>query len=85
MIVFTNILLIRKGLDLVLYTLFPNMYPMISYLQGLDDKLSSRFRTFTLDVSSVELPKTIPEALGHPKWKEVVMEEMEALEKDKTW
>ena len=33
----------------------------------------------------MEIPKTVQEALQVPEWKEVVLEEMRALEKNRTW
>ena len=38
-----------------------------------------------LNLSSVSLPKTIQEALGHTEWRTTIMEEMQALEKNGTW
>ena len=36
-------------------------------------------------VSTTELPRSIHEAVNKPKWKNVVLEEMKALKKNKTW
>ncbi|KAK2422570.1 putative mitochondrial protein [Trifolium repens] len=47
--------------------------------------LSSSFSVFTSKLSSVEIPKNVHVALEVPKWREVVLEEMKALEKNKTW
>ena len=47
--------------------------------------LSPSFSAFTTHLSLVEIPKTVQEALQVPKWKEAVLEEMRALEKNRTW
>ncbi|XP_062093444.1 uncharacterized protein LOC133799443 [Humulus lupulus] len=48
-------------------------------------KLLSSFATFTNNVSSVQIPNNIQEALLVPEWKGAVFEEMTALEKNQTW
>ena len=40
--------------------------------------------TFISQLSSVEIPKNVQDALNIPKWKKTVLEEMRALEKNKT-
>jgi hypothetical protein len=40
---------------------------------------------FTSKLSSVEIPKSVHVALEISKWGKVVLEEMKALEKNKTW
>ncbi|KAH9716025.1 protein kinase domain-containing protein [Citrus sinensis] len=47
--------------------------------------LSSSYHTFVSQLSSVDIPKSIQEALKVPEWKKAVREEMEALEKNRTW
>ena len=47
--------------------------------------LSPSFAAFTSQLSSVQIPKSVLDALIVPEWKEVVLEEMSALEKNKTW
>ena len=49
------------------------------------EKLSPTFRAFTCELTKIEIPRDIQEALRVPKWKEAVMEEMRALEKNQTW
>ncbi|KAA0036613.1 reverse transcriptase [Cucumis melo var. makuwa] len=49
------------------------------------DNLSPYFRAFTASLDSTIIPKNIYTALECPEWKNVVMEEIEALEKNKTW
>ena len=39
----------------------------------------------TSHLSCIEIPKNVQESLNVPKWKEVVFEEMIALEKNNTW
>ena len=63
-------------LQVVLIILFPN----VSY-----EKLSPSFYAFTSHLSSVKIPKTIQDALNVPEWKEAVLEEMKALDKNETW
>ena len=50
-----------------------------------NSKLSSSFITFTTNVSNVQIPNNIQEALNVPEWKKAVLEEMSALEKNQTW
>ena len=47
--------------------------------------LSDSYIAFTSKLSQHDIPKNIHEALSNPKWKNAVMEEMLALEKNKTW
>ena len=49
------------------------------------EKLSPTFRAFTCELTKIEIPRDIQEALRVPKWKEAVLEEMRALEKNQTW
>ena len=48
-------------------------------------RLSTTMRAFTANLSSVEIPKDIQEALAIPEWKQVVLEEMRALENNEMW
>ena len=47
--------------------------------------LSPRFRAFTASLDSTVIPKKFHVAFECPEWKTTVMEEMRALEKNKTW
>lgn len=47
--------------------------------------LSSSFFAFTSRLSCIEIPKNVKDALQVPVWKDVVLEEMRVLEKNKTW
>jgi len=47
--------------------------------------LSPPFYAFTSQLSSVEIPKNVQDALSVPEWKAAVLEEMNALEKNQTW
>ncbi|CAH9115704.1 unnamed protein product, partial [Cuscuta europaea] len=58
-------------------------YPISNYLSY--SQLSTSFAAFTSSLSSVSIPLTIQEALSIPEWKKVVLEEMNALEKNQTW
>lgn len=57
-------------------------YPMSKFVSY--SNLSSSFVAFTSQLSSIEIPKNVQEALKVPKWKESILEEMGALEKNKT-
>ncbi|PNX73271.1 pentatricopeptide repeat-containing protein mitochondrial-like [Trifolium pratense] len=58
-------------------------YPLSNFISY--SNLSSSFSAFTSKLSSVEIPKNVQVALEVPKWREAVLEEMRALEKNKTW
>lgn len=47
--------------------------------------LSPKYRTFVSNLDSTEIPRNIQEALEIPKWRKAVMDEMKALEANKTW
>ena len=47
--------------------------------------LSPSYAAFSSQLSSIEIPNNVQEALKIPKWKEAVLEEMRALEKNNTW
>ena len=50
-----------------------------------NDYLSPQFEAFIASLDSTIIPKNIYVAFECSKWKNVVMEEMKALEKNKTW
>ena len=47
--------------------------------------LSTKCRAFTTNLDKIQIPKNIQEALKIPEWREAVMEEIRALEKNGTW
>ncbi|TYK05539.1 Beta-galactosidase [Cucumis melo var. makuwa] len=49
------------------------------------ENLSPQFRTFTASLDSTTIPKNIHITLECPEWKNAVMEETKALEKNNTW
>ncbi|KAA0037323.1 Beta-galactosidase [Cucumis melo var. makuwa] len=49
------------------------------------ENLSPQFRAFTASLDSTTIPKNIYITLKCSEWKNVVMEEMKALEKNNTW
>ena len=59
------------------------LYPMSHFVSY--KKLSPCFRAFVTQLSHVEIPKSTRDALQVPEWKEAVLEEMRALEKNQTW
>ncbi|KAA0057585.1 Beta-galactosidase [Cucumis melo var. makuwa] len=58
-------------------------HPICNYASY--DNLSPQFRAFTASLDSTIIPKNIYTALECPEWKNAVMEEMKALEKNRTW
>ena len=49
------------------------------------EQLSPSYRAFLSQLSHVEIPKSVQDALNNPKWKEVILEKIRALEKNQTW
>lgn len=47
--------------------------------------LSQPYKVFLSNLSSVTAPKNINEAMKDPAWRDAILEEMKALEKNKTW
>ncbi|KAH9763107.1 protein kinase domain-containing protein [Citrus sinensis] len=58
-------------------------YPLSNFVSY--HNLSPPFYAFTSQLSSVEIPKNVQDALSVPEWKAAVLEEMNALEKNQTW
>ncbi|KAA0052292.1 hypothetical protein E6C27_scaffold207G001230 [Cucumis melo var. makuwa] len=58
-------------------------HPICNYVSY--GNLSPQFRAFTASLDSTIIPKNIYTALECPEWKIAVMEEMKALEKNRTW
>ena len=58
-------------------------HPLSKYVSYKN--LSSVFRVFTSQLSSMEIPNTVQDALKVPEWKKAVFEKMTALEKNGTW
>ncbi|EXB70633.1 hypothetical protein L484_023818 [Morus notabilis] len=56
------------------------IYNFISY-----GKLSSNHRAFVSNLDRIQVPNSIQEALLIPQWKEAILEEIRALEKNGTW
>jgi len=49
------------------------------------ESLPSEFREFVTTLQSVQIPKNWKEAKQDPRWKEAMLEELAALEKNDTW
>lgn len=49
------------------------------------NSLSPAYRAFITSLDSVQIPRTIHEALKHPGWQKAVQDEVTALEKNGTW
>ena len=47
--------------------------------------LSPSYKAFATALTDIQIPRHIEEALIQPEWKKAVIEEMNALEKNKTW
>ena len=47
--------------------------------------LCAKCRAFTTNIDRIQIPKNIQETLEIPEWRETVMEEIRALEKNGTW
>ena len=58
-------------------------HPIANYVGY--SKLSPQFKAFTASIDELEIPKDIHHALQNEKWKEAVMNEMQALEANGTW
>ncbi|XP_073126194.1 uncharacterized protein [Henckelia pumila] len=68
---------IRKG------TRTCTQHPIAKYLSY--EKLCPNHKAFTSNISHLFVPRNIQEALDDQNWKSAVLEEMNALEKNKTW
>ena len=60
-----------------------NTYPISQFVSY--SNLSKGHNTFLTTLDNFFVPKNIQEALEDPNWKLAVMEEMRALEKNRTW
>ncbi|KAL0554437.1 hypothetical protein IC582_008358 [Cucumis melo] len=58
-------------------------HPICNYVSY--DNLSPQFRAFTASLDSTIILNNIYTTLECPEWKNAVMEEMKALEKNRTW
>lgn len=47
--------------------------------------MSPKYYAFVTNLSTIEIPNTIQEALNHSEWKKAIEEEIQALEKNGTW
>ncbi|CAH9069280.1 unnamed protein product [Cuscuta europaea] len=56
------------------------IYNCLSY-----HRLSPSHYAFVSSISSVSIPKTVQEALAHPGWRRAMLDEMAALEINRTW
>ncbi|KAJ9689309.1 hypothetical protein PVL29_014807 [Vitis rotundifolia] len=57
-----------------------SIYNFLSY-----HRLSSPYSAFVSAISSISLPKSTPEALSHPGWRQAMVDEMAALHSTGTW
>ena len=68
---------LRKGVKSCTQHPIPNF---ISY-----DRLSPRYYAFVTNMSNVEIPKSIREALQKPEWKQTIGDKIKAIKKNGTW
>ncbi|RVW92088.1 Retrovirus-related Pol polyprotein from transposon TNT 1-94 [Vitis vinifera] len=59
------------------------LHPILKFVSY--NALSAKCRAFTTNLDRIQIPKNIQKALEIPEWKEAVMEETRALEKNGTW
>ena len=59
-----------------------NPHPIYNFLSY--HRLSSPYSAFVSAISSVSLPKSTPEALSHPGWRQAMVDEMAALHSNGT-
>ncbi|RVW95243.1 Retrovirus-related Pol polyprotein from transposon RE2 [Vitis vinifera] len=60
-----------------------NPHPIYNFLSY--HRLSSPYFAFVFAISSVSLPKSTPEALSYPGWRQAMVDEMTALHSNGTW
>ncbi|RVX10877.1 Retrovirus-related Pol polyprotein from transposon TNT 1-94 [Vitis vinifera] len=60
-----------------------NPHPIFNFLSY--HRLSSPYFAFISAISSVSFPKSTPEALSHPGWRQAMVDEMTALHSNDTW
>nr|CAN61219.1 hypothetical protein VITISV_021296 [Vitis vinifera] len=60
-----------------------NPHPIYNFLSY--HRLSSPYSAFVSAISSVSLPKSTPEAIFHPDWRQTMVDEMIALHFNVTW
>jgi Reverse transcriptase (RNA-dependent DNA polymerase) len=58
-------------------------YPISNYVSL--DHLPRRVKGFAANLSAVQVPERVDEAIKDPKWSNAMKQEMEALEKNGTW
>ena len=59
------------------------LHPISKFVSN--NTLSAKYHAFTTNLDRIQIPKNIQEALEILEWKEAVMEEIRALEKNGTW
>ncbi|RVW33187.1 Retrovirus-related Pol polyprotein from transposon RE2 [Vitis vinifera] len=60
-----------------------NPHPIYNFLSY--HRLSSPYSAFVSAISFISLPKSTPEALSHPGWRQTMVDEMTALHSNSTW
>ena len=68
---------LRKG------TISCTQHPLANYISY--HRLSPKYKSFLTTLSSIEIPKTVEDALKDRNWTKAMEEEMSALERNKTW
>ena len=60
-----------------------NPHPIYNFLSY--HRLSPPYFSFVSSLSTIKVPKNVDEALGHPGWRQAMVDEMQALEHSGTW
>lgn len=58
-------------------------HPLANYL--FDHRFSQNHKSFLTSLDTIIIPKLVDEALKDQNWKQVMLEEMRALNKNQTW
>lgn len=59
------------------------MHPISNFVSY--DKLSPKYKAFALSVSEIQVPRNFQKAISKKEWANAVREEVNALQKSKTW
>jgi len=60
-----------------------NPHPIYNFLSY--HRLSPSYFSFVFSLSSLTVPSNVHKALGHPGWRQTMIDEMQALENNGTW
>ena len=60
-----------------------NPHPIYNFLSY--HRFSPPYFSFVSSLSTIKVPKNVDEALGHPGWRQAMIDEMQAFEHSGTW